>query len=197
MRTCLINPVCTAMLLGLVFLSALAHPTPAAADGEFAQFDYAPNASSLTGTIRRDRVTATIGWSDFDEGHATTLWGNYGVPLVPGAWLRLGPSLRIDDSEDVDLGAKIGVERFSMNEQATLFLLGEFNTTAREYLALAQVGHRATGIAAEVSLQGNNDGFREESLALSYQLRDIPVRLRLGYRFDAEEVFVGFSVNTF
>lgn len=95
----------------------------------------------------------------------------------------MGPSLRIDNTRDVDLGAKIGVERFSMNEWATLFLLGEFNTTAREYLLLAQVGHRATGIAAEVSLQGNNDAFREESLTLSYQLRETPVRLRLGYRF--------------
>lgn len=181
----------------MVALITLANPGPAVADGAFAQFDYAPKASSLTGTIRRDLVTATIGWSDFEEGHATTLWGNYGVPLEPGAWLRVGPSLRIDNTRDVDLGAKIGVERFSMNERATLFLLGEFNTTAREYLLLAQVGHRATGIAAEVSLQGNNDGFREESLALSYQLRDIPVRLRLGYRFNAEKVFVGFSVNTF
>lgn len=197
MRTGLITRGYAAMLSGLVFLIALGHPTSATADGEFAQVDYAPNASSVTGTVRRDRVTATIGWSDFDGGHATTLWGNYGLPLGPGAWLRLGPSLRIDESEDVDLGAKIGVERFSMNEHATLFLLGEFNTTAREYLVLAQVGHRASGIAGEVSFQGNNDGFREESLALSYQLREIPVRLRLGYRFDAEEVFVGFSVNTF
>lgn len=180
MPTRLTNPLCAAMLSGLVIMMTLTHPGPAAADGAFAQFDFAPNASSFTGTVRRDRVTVSLGWSDYDQGHATTLWGNYGLPLAPGTWLRAGPALRVDDSRNVDLGAKLGIERFSMSERATLFLLGEFNTTEREYLALAQVGHRASGIAGEVSFQGNSDGFREESLALSYQLREMPVRLRVG-----------------
>ncbi|TVR09576.1 MAG: hypothetical protein EA385_06735 [Salinarimonadaceae bacterium] len=174
-----------------------AHPAPAAANGEFLQFDFAPRASSATATVRRDRATLTLGWSEFQTGHATTLWGNYGLPLGEGAWFRAGPAFRIDDAGRTKAGGRIGVERFSMNEQMTMFLLAEFNTIQKEYLALGQIGHRASGLAAEVAYQGNETGFRELTFAGSYRVGDSPVRLRVGYRTIAKQFFIGVTVNTF
>lgn len=171
--------------------------TQARADGAFFQADLAPRASSVTATGRRGPLTVSLGWSEFDTGNATTAWGSYGLNLGPGAWLRVGPSLRIDNAGARDLGLKAGLERFSIGERTTLFLLAEATTIETEYLALAQLGHIRSGLAAEVAFQGNTAGFRERSLAVSYRLRDGPVRLRIGYRLNARRLFLGVSINTF
>lgn len=184
-------------LSSFVFAASLGFPTSLAANGEFFQFDFTPHATSVSGTIRRDRLSFSAGWSEFETGHATSLWFSYGIPLPDGVALRLGPSYRIDNLGQSDFGLRVGVERFSMNERMTLLLLGEFNTIQREYLALGQVGHLASGVAAELAFQGNNAGYREQSVAVSYRLGESPARLRLGYRFSAQRVFVGFSINTF
>lgn len=197
MRTWPINFLRAFALAGVASFTSVVLPTTAVANGEFLQVDVAPGASSVTGTVRRGRVTLSLGWSEFEVGHATTVWGNYGFPLAAGAWLRLGPSLRIDNTSRVDLGLRAGVERFSMGERTTMFLLAEFNTVQREYLALGQIGHRGTGIAGEISLQGGRAGFRERSIAMSYRLGESPARLRIGYRFNARRIFAGFTINTF
>ncbi len=171
--------------------------TQARADGAFFQADLAPRASSVTATGRRGTLTVSFGWSEFDTGHATTAWGSHGLPLGPGAWLRVGPSLRIDNANARDLGLKAGIERFSMGERTTLFLLAEATTIETEYLALVQLGHIRSGLAAEITFQGNTAGFREQSLAVSYRLRNSPASLRIGYRLDARRLFLGISINTF
>ncbi|MFN4099506.1 MAG: hypothetical protein ACK4GT_06990 [Pararhodobacter sp.] len=170
--------------------------SPAAADGEFLQFDFAPDASSLTATMRRDRLTFSLGWSEFSTGQAASLWASYGIPVGEG-WLRIGPSLRVDNAGETDIGIRAGLEHFSMAGRRTFFLLAEANSIQGEYQALAQIGDQPTGLAAEVSFQGNRTGFRERTLAVSYRLGDGPARLRAGYRFNSGQAFIGFSINTF
>ncbi len=181
----------------LLALSAFGLAAPASANGEFLQIDVVPGGSSVTATIRRDRVTATLGWSEFETGHATNLWLSYGFDLGSGAWLRAGPSARLDDTGRGARGVKLGIERFAMDERMTLFLLGEFNTIQREYQLLAQLGHRASGLSAGFSVQGNDAGFRERTITAGYRFGATPVSLRLGYRIRARRAFVGITVNTF
>lgn len=193
-------PSVSASVIGFqaMFLaSMITLPGIAAANGEFFQIDRVPGATSATGTIRRDRLSFSLGWSEFETGHAASAWVSYGFPLVQGVTFRAGPALRVDNHGQRDIGLRAGIERFSMNERMTLLLLAEFNTIQSEYLAVGQVGHRATGISAELALQGNDAGFRERSVALSYRLAESPVRLRLGYRYTSRRVFVGLSINTF
>lgn len=191
------NAFSTLTLFAAVASASCALPTSAAANGEFLQFDYAPRASSATATVRREQATLTLGWSEFDSGSAVNVWGNYGLPLPAGAWFRAGPALRVDDDGKAQVGARFGVEKFYMNERLTAFLLAEFNTIQNEYLALGQIGHRASGIAGEVAFQGNDAGFREITLAVSYRIAESPVRLRLGYRTNARVFFAGVTINTF
>ncbi|MCA2013550.1 hypothetical protein LCM17_18820 [Cereibacter sphaeroides] len=183
-------------LLALAAMAALTG-APAHADGEFFQADYGDEAQSITATIQRDRVTASLGWSGYVGGHATALWVNYGFQVDGPTWFRLGPALRVDQAGVTEAGVRMALERFTMTDTRTLFLLADANTIQHEFQILGQLGHIPTGLAAELSYQGNDQGFRETTLAGSYRLGDSPFRLRAGYRFNAQEAFIGFSINTF
>ena len=170
---------------------------PAQADGEFFQADYAENAGSITATVQRDRITVSLGWSESEAGAARSLWANYGLPVAGNTWLRIGPSIRLDAAATTDWGLRAGLERYTTSGANSLFLLADFNTIQREYLALAQWGHMPTGLAFEVVMQGNDAGYRERSLTASLRIGNGPLRLRAGYRFDSGQPFIGVSINTF
>lgn len=172
-------------------------PTAARADGEFLQFDYAPGQSSATASMQRGRMTVALGWSEYDTGHATSLWLNRGYQLDGPVWFRVGPSLRVDESGDARWGLRGALERFTMSETQTLFLLVDVNTIQREFQVLGQIGHIPSGWAGEMAFQGNDSGYREVSVAVSYRLGDGPFRLRAGYRIEAAQPFIGLSLNTF
>ncbi|MFN3538267.1 MAG: hypothetical protein ACK4Y4_12545 [Brevundimonas sp.] len=186
----------SSVLISATFVLSLGLVSPAAANGEFLQFDFAPDASSLTATMRRDRLTFSLGWSEFETGQATSLWASYGFAVGDG-WLRAGPSLRVDNAGQTDIGLRAGLEHFSVSGRRTYFLLAEVNSIQSEYQALAQIGDQPTGLAAEMSFQGNSSGYRERTLAVSYRLGDSPARLRAGYRFNSGQAFIGLSINTF
>lgn len=171
--------------------------TPALADGEFFQADYARGASSVTATLQRDRLTYSLGWSESATGAATSLWTNYGFPVADSTWLRIGPSLRVPEGGEAQWGLRAALERFTTSGRNSLFLLADFNSIQREYLALAQWGDMPSGFAAEVVFQGNASGYREQSVAVSLRLGEGPVRLRGGYRFESNQPFIGLSINTF
>ena len=45
--------------------------------------------------------------------------------------------------------------------------------------------------------RGGSDDYTETTLAVSRRIEGSPISLRAGWRFDGEEAFLGFSVNTF
>jgi hypothetical protein len=64
-------------------------------------------------------------------------------------------------------------------------------------LILGELSHLFSGLNALFAAQGGDNGFRENTLVLGYAIPESRVRLRLGYLFEAQQVLIGFSVNTF
>jgi len=183
-----------ALLLGLPWA------LPAMADGEFFQLDYAPGESSVSASVVRGPFGFALGWSDFESGSAVSANATYGVfvpALGDGALIRFGPSSRLDEEDQFDLGAKAVFERWSPTSWGSVFVLADFNTIQNEYLLLGELSHAASGLSASLALQGSDEDFQENTLVVGYGIPQSRVRLRLGYRFEAQQVVVGFSVSTF
>lgn len=173
---------------------------PAYADGEFFQLDYVPGASSVSASAVRGPYGLALGWSDFEAGSAVSSNVTYSVPvpaLGTGALLRFGPSLRRDEEDQFDLGAKVVFERWSPTSWGSIFLLTDFNTIQNEYLLLGEFSHADSRLSASFAVQGSDADFQENTLTVGYGIPRSPVRLILGYRFEAQQFLVGFSVNTF
>ena len=45
--------------------------------------------------------------------------------------------------------------------------------------------------------RGGSDSYRETTLAFQKRIADGPLSVRLGYKLTSDEVFAGFSINTF
>lgn len=173
---------------------------PAVADGEFFQGDYASGASSLVGSVVRGPFGAAIGWSEFDDGSAATANFTFGLPvpaLGDGATFRFGPSARLDQDDKLNLGAKLVFERWSPTDWGSVFVLADYNTILNEYLLLGELSHANTGLSGSLAIQGGNNGFRENTIVLGYSIPQTPFGLRLGYRVNARQAVVGFTINTF
>jgi len=187
------------VLVGACVL-AFGGAVPATADGEFFQFDFAPGASTVVGSVVRGPLGAALGWSDYVGGSALSANVTYSAALPvlgDGALVRLGPTARRAQDNDIDIGAKVVFERWSPTDRGGVFLLADFNTILNEYLALGELSDQKSGISGSFAIQGGDYGFRENTLVLGYAVPDSRVRLRLGYRFEAHQVFIGFSLNTF
>lgn len=187
-------------LLAIAASFGLAGTSSVLADGEFVQFDFAPGASTVVGSVVRGPIGVALGWSEYDSGSAFSANATYsfGLPaLGDGALLRVGPSVRLDQDKELDLGAKVVFERWSPTKWGGLFFLADYNTIQNEYLVLGELSHGLSGLNASFAAQGGDNGFRENTLVLGYLIPESCVRLRLGYRFEAQQVLIGFSVNTF
>ncbi len=185
-----------ASVTSLGLLTAL----PASANGEFFQLDFAPGESTVVGSIVRGPFGAALGWSDYINGSAFSANITYSVAipaLGDGALLRGGASSRLDQDGDLSMGAKVVFERWTPTDWGGVFLLADYNTILSEYLALAEVSHSRSGLNASFAVQGGDNGFRENTLVVGYAIPESRMRLRLGYRFEAQQAFIGFSVNTF
>jgi len=172
---------------------------PAAADGEFFQFDLAPDASDAVAAITRGNLNATLGYSTYESGSAANAALTYSLHLGNVATMKLGPSIGMSFGESGDeemrVGGKLGLESYIPTDFGHLFLLGEYNTIDSNWFVTAQTGFRS-GFGVELSA-GGSDKYDTQSLALTQKLGGGPVSLRAGYKFVAEEMFLGLSVNTF
>jgi len=178
----------------------IASALPAMADGEFFQGDYASGASSVVGSIVRGPVGASIGWSEFDDGNALSANFTYGlsVPaLGDGATFRFGPTARLDQDDNLDLGAKVVFERWAPTDWGSVFVLADYNTILNEYLLLGELTHANSGLSGSLAIQGGDNGFRENTFILGYAIPQTPFGLRLGYRVNARQAVIGFTINTF
>lgn len=172
----------------------------ARADGEYFQVDLAPSANSAVATVQRGAFGVSLGWSEWDTGEATSLFASYSLPLPAlgqGTTLKFGPSYRYEPGSREDAGLRLVVENYRQTDWGSLFLLGDYNSIKREHMLLAEAGLRDSGLSVSVSLQGDGEGFSEQSLVFGYGIQNTPLRLRLGHRFEADKTFVGLSINTF
>lgn len=175
--------------------------TSAAADGEFIQFDLSETTSTGTVSIARGSLTFGASAVSYENGRTFGLSATYKLPVAEQiATLRLGPALGYvkDDGADgsFEAGLKLVAERYILTDFGSLFLLADLNSIEASAFVLAQFGLSRPGLAIEVT-HGESETYSETSLGIAKQLRDGSTSLRAGYRFDAEEVFVGLSINTF
>lgn len=172
----------------------------AAADGEFAQFDLSPDTFTGVLSAQRGRFSFGTVYSDYVDGSDLNFTLSYAVPLgdpqMP-VTLRVGPALQYERLETWKAGLRVVAEHYRPTEFGNIFLLGEVSTIDRAYFGLASLGLRDPGLAFELTHQGDDDGYRETALAIVKPIEGTALSLRAGYKFDAEEVFVGMSFNTF
>ena len=182
--------------LALAFTGGLtAAATTAEADGTFFQLDLASETSDVVFAGTRGKFSYGANYSSYDSGWNAGLQVTRDFVFPDVATVKVGPSLGITDDDDVDLGLKIIVERYAPTEFGFVFLSGQYNTIQNDWFALAQFGN-GKGVSIDLTA-GGSDTYSEQSAALNYRLGTGPTSLRAGYRFDAQEVFVGFSVNTY
>ncbi|KAA9008095.1 hypothetical protein [Histidinibacterium aquaticum] len=179
-------------------LLALALPGMAAAQ-EFLQYDVSPSDSTLVASATRGAYGASLTYSRFTGGGEATVSATRGfaVPVAGApATLRVGPSVLLSEDDSPEAGLKIVAEQYRPTNWGGLFLLAEATTVNSGYFAMVQP-NLANGVSFEITAAGNSEGYRERALAVTRRLGDGPWRLRAGYRFVAEEVFVGASLNTY
>ncbi|GLT08386.1 hypothetical protein ACFQFQ_16840 [Sulfitobacter porphyrae] len=185
------------MVCGILpFLAPSAH-----ADGEFLQVDLSESTSTGTLSIARGPLTYGASAVSYEGGSTYGLSATYKLPVAEQfVTLRLGPALGYvkDNGKDgsFEAGLKLVAERYIPTDFGSVFLLADLNSIENSWFVLAQFGLSGPGLSFELS-HGESDTYSETSLAVAKRLGDSPTSLRAGYRFDADEIFVGLSINTF
>ncbi|MFN3525155.1 MAG: hypothetical protein ACK4YU_03620 [Paracoccus sp. (in: a-proteobacteria)] len=173
----------------------------AMADGYFLQADVGGRNQTAVATASRDALSYGLSISDYDGGRSGAVSLTYALPPVRGAVVKLGPTVglrRTDDDSGTDVtpGVKATVERYTPTSFGATYLLADVSSVHRSWFVLGQVSFAPANIGLELS-RGGSDDYRETTLAMQKRLSDTPFSLRLGYKLSSDELFAGFSVNTF
>lgn len=185
-------------LLGAVLSVGLG--SQARADGTFSQIDIGKQTVTAVGAVERGALSFGLVRSDHEGGHEWSLSTSYRVarPRIFGAdgTVRAGVVAKVDDAEDLGAGLRLTVESYRALDWGSVFWLAQADTLDGAYYAGVQVGLGQGPIGIGLEAQGGDD-WRERSAVVTWRLSGTPVSLRLGRKFETEEVFVGVSVNTF
>ncbi|EYD76381.1 hypothetical protein Rumeso_02045 [Rubellimicrobium mesophilum DSM 19309] len=141
------------------------------------------------------------GYTVYGDGVSASLSLTRTLPWtfgVEGLSMSAGPALGFGggDLSEVELGLNVGIQRYIAFDWGAVFLQASAGTNRKNYFTQAQLTLADPGLTFAIS-RGASLDYEETSLSVSKQLGDGPVSIRAGYRFNADEVFVGFSVNTF
>ena len=170
--------------------------TGARADGTFFQLDLEPDAADAVLGATRGKMSFGANYSTFESGWSVGAYATRDFTIENVATIKIGPSIgNSDASNGLDFGAKLIVERYLPTDFGFVFMSGQFNTIENDWFALAQIGN-GKGLSVDLTA-GGSDTYSEQSIAVNYRLDDGPTSLRGGYRFDAQELFIGMSVNTY
>lgn len=178
----------------------VAGPAPGWADGEFAQLDVSASTTGGVASVQRGPLTfgGVVTIPDGDPSVAFSATQALNLPVSWAPTLRVGPALGLSGQglEDVEVGLRLSAERYIGTNWGSAYGLVDLGTIDRSWFILGQVGLAETQLAFELS-HGASDEYEETTFAVSRRFQGSPVSLRAGYRFDADEIFVGVSVNTF
>ena len=191
-------------LLGMALLCSM-FPAAGRADGEVWGLDI--SESSTGGVLSASRGELGFGATvtDYEGGVSAGLSLSRSLPYtfgVEGLQLSAGGGLGFsyDDEEggfsDPRVGLSAGVQRYRSTDFGSIFWQVSLSTIAQARFTQLQIGFDEPGLSLAVSY-GASEEYEESSISFSKRLGESPVSLRLGWRVNAEEVFVGFTVNTF
>lgn len=172
----------------------------AAADGYFLQTDIGAETQSLVATVSRGQLSFGMNLSDYDGGRSGAITGAYAFSLPGDFTLKAGPTFGFtrDDGEEweTELGARVAIDRWSATSFGSTYFLAEAGTPQRSWFLLSQITFAPANVGIELS-RGGSDDYHETTLAVQRRFGDRPLSLRLGYKLSSEELFAGFSINTF
>lgn len=187
------------LLSGAALSLALASPA-VAADGYFLQVDVGGQTQSVVASASRGQLSFGLNLSGYESGRSGAISAAYAFALPAAATLRVGPTVgftRDDDgSDDTEAGARLAIDRWSATGFGSSYVLVEASTPQRSWFLLSQLTFAPANIGIELS-RGGSDTYHETTLALQRRIGDGPVSLRVGYKLSSEELFAGFSINTF
>lgn len=181
---------------------AAATLAPAAhADGEYWGVDVSRNTTGGVLSATRGDFTFGASVTDYEDGVSAGLSLMRRLPWnlgIEGLNLSAGPALGFGggDLSEVKLGLTAGAQRFQPTSWGSYFLQASFGTVDRAFFLQAQTTFAEPGITLGLSRGGSTE-YHEASLSISKRLSETPVSLRGGYLLMSDQVFVGFSVNTF
>lgn len=178
-------------------LSLLA-AAPARADGTFLQFDLAPEASDGVAAITRGRINYGLNYSKYEGGSSGGGSVTYSFPIEGAGTFKTGPSVTRslgDGDETFRLGLKASYEQYVPTDSGFIYYLGEYNTIDHNWFAVIQFG-MTPKLSMEFSA-GGSDNYDAATFGISHKIGNSPYSFRAGYKFIAEEVYIGLSVNTF
>lgn len=184
---------------GVLGIIAVLTGTPALSDGSFVQLDVGRVNQGLVASVATGNLGFSLAASNYEDGRSLVLSATYGFDIGGLGTLKLGPALGIrqDDGTptETEIGARLSLERYVSTDFGGVFGLAEIGSIDESWFLLGQVVLR-DGLGIEIS-RGGSDTYTETTIAVQHQLGDGPLRLRLGYRAEDKEVFVGLSYSTF
>ena len=194
------NRVPLRALLGVSLMSASALlPSTAVSDGLFAQLDASRTTTTGVLSVERGNLSYATSLSGYTGGADLNASLTYKFVLGEAApvTFRIGPAFQYEGLATPKFGVRVIAEHYRPTTFGHVFLLGEFTSIDTGYFGLLTVGFNEPDIDFEFTVQGDDDGYFDQSIAATYGLPNNATRLRLGYRFQSREVFAGVSFNTF
>jgi hypothetical protein len=185
---------------GIVCLATVAcFVDVARADGVFVQSDIGIQDQTFVATTASGPLNYSLNFSNYGEGRLAVLGVSYAFDLDGLGTLKVGPTLGFEQEDgtgdETELGVRLTLERFAPTSFGSVFGLVDVGSIDRSWFLLGQVNLQR-GLGFEIS-RGGSDTYHETTFAIQHQPQDGPMRLRLGYRFENREIFVGLNFNTF
>ncbi|MBB1492843.1 hypothetical protein H5395_15190 [Paracoccus sp. MC1854] len=188
--------------LGAIAVAAIAVfcATPAAADGFFLQSDIGSDTQGGVVNVQRGNLSFGANFTRYEGGKELFTSVLHAVQLGDVAVLKYGPTVGKewddDGDDDVRLGGRVSIERYMPTSFGSAYGLINLATVNSSWFVLAQANIQALNGGVELS-RGGSDNYHETTVAFRKGFGDSPFSLRAGYKFDSEEAFLGFSLNTF
>lgn len=172
----------------------------AAADGYFLQGDAGATTQSVVASGSRGSLSFGMNLVNYEDGRSGAISLTHALPLADVAVMKVGPSIgfehKRDEGNDVQAGLKLSLERYTPTSFGSTYLLADANSVHQSWFLLGQVTFAPYNFGIELS-RGGSDSYHETTLAFQKRIADRPLSVRLGYKLTSEEVFAGFSINTF
>jgi hypothetical protein len=172
----------------------------AAADGYFLQGDAGARTQSVVASASRGSLSYGLNLSNYEDGHSGAISLTYALPLADVAVMKLGPTVGFenehDEGNDLQAGLKLSLERYRPTSFGSTYLLADLSSVHQSWFLLGQMTFAPGNVGVELSRGGSNS-YRETTLAFQKRIADGPFSVRLGYKLTSDEIFAGFSINTF
>jgi hypothetical protein len=184
----------------LTVLIAAGLSQAASADGYFLQTDIGGQTQSIVASASRGQLSFSANLTDYDGGRSGAVSAAYAFSLPGSITVRAGPTIGFtdedDEDQDTEVGARAAIDRWSATSFGATYFLAEASTPQHSWFLLSQVTFAPMNVGIELSRGGSED-YHETTLAVQRRIGDGPVSLRLGYKLTSEEIFAGFSINTY